>query len=431
MNAKFSLAIIALVGIGVFALPSTMSLFAGQHSFYNIDATGNQVPCKKCHGDVQAELGANYVSASSRGPHNDMSCEYCHRIEAGAASGDDAIWVAFYQNTSANINRSMVISLTDYEAGNVPTSIYNQYNISQIATQQAALGYKAFVNANVSAPDLALNVTLNLLSRDGTEFIDLNPGGVPLDLNPDTKNSGFRASQVYYSNWTIDSKGLRQLNFWGLGSRAVNPGVTYHAASLVSCLECHGGKTPVGHETARTVGPDGTVQCNDCHYGGGAAADGQAGKQMRTLWAGGFRNSAGVNLTGKATDNGSAEAHNAWVQTAGASRFFTGRARYSANNDACIACHTHVAVDINFQKGYKLEIDATAGTNTQSGQSGYSVSNAQVKGHVNISVYGNQSGQSFAVSNQAITWNSEIPMFINGQGTAQVIDYNNAANDIP
>jgi len=63
MNAKFTLAIIALIGIGVFALPSTMSLFAGQHSFYNIDATGNQVPCKKCHGDVQAELGANAAGA--------------------------------------------------------------------------------------------------------------------------------------------------------------------------------------------------------------------------------------------------------------------------------------------------------------------------------------------------------------------------------
>ncbi|HEY6586596.1 MAG TPA: hypothetical protein VIY97_05420, partial [Candidatus Methanoperedens sp.] len=59
MNAKFTLAIIALVGIGVFALPSTMSLFAGQHSFYNIDATGNQIPCVKCHGDVKAELGSN------------------------------------------------------------------------------------------------------------------------------------------------------------------------------------------------------------------------------------------------------------------------------------------------------------------------------------------------------------------------------------
>ena len=95
MNAKFTLAIIALVGIGVFALPSTMSLFAGQHSFYNIDATGNQVPCQKCHGDVKAELTSNANTNPANGPltpgpHAAFKCEYCHRIEAGSASGDNA-----------------------------------------------------------------------------------------------------------------------------------------------------------------------------------------------------------------------------------------------------------------------------------------------------------------------------------------------------
>jgi len=432
MNAKFSLAIIALVGIGVFALPSTMSLFAGQHSFYNIDATGNQVPCKKCHGDVQAELGANYVSDSSRGPHADMTCEYCHRIERGAASGDDAVWVVFYQNTTApGLNRSMVISVIDYEAGNIPASILNNNNISEIQQVQRNLGFQTFVNANVSAPDPAdsTNRKLTQVSRDGIELINLNPSGIPLDGNSDTMNSGFRASKVEPANWTADSSGKLQLNPYGLGSRTVNPGTQYHAASLVSCLECHGGKAPVGHETDRTIGPEGSVQCNDCHYGGGSIADGQGGQQMRNLWAGGFRNSAGVNLTGKATDNGSAEAHNAWVETPGASRFAKGQAKYGANNDACIACHTHVAIDINFKKAYKLEIDATAGTSTVGGKSGYTVSNAQVAGTVNISVYGNQEGDTFAVTNQAITWNSGVPMYINGQGTATVLDLNEEATD--
>jgi len=268
MNAKFTLAIIALVGIGVFALPSTMSLFAGQHSFYNIDATGNQVPCQKCHGDVKAELGANRVSDSSPGPHADMSCEYCHRIERGAASGDDAVWLAFYAN--GNDKRTMVISVTDYEAGNIPAKIPNQANMIAINASQFALGFKPFVNANVSPPSGANVTDLTLLTRDGTEFIALNPNGVPLDANPNTMNSGFRATNVNYTMWTTSGglivPGIGSA-WYGLGSRTVNPGVTYHAASLVSCLECHGGKAPVGHETERTVGPDGTVQCNDCHYG--------------------------------------------------------------------------------------------------------------------------------------------------------------------
>src|SRR5574340_536068 len=102
MNTKFSLALIALIGIGVFALPSTMSLFAGQHSFYNIDATGNQVPCQKCHGDVKAELTTTGYSAKTgtKGPHADFKCEYCHRAEAGFASGDDAYSKITYSNAS-------------------------------------------------------------------------------------------------------------------------------------------------------------------------------------------------------------------------------------------------------------------------------------------------------------------------------------------
>jgi len=91
MNTKFTLAIIALVGIGVFALPSTMSLFAGQHSFYNIDAVGNQIPCQKCHGDIKAELqsntnlGTGALNTGTMGPHYSMKCEYCHRAEPGYA----------------------------------------------------------------------------------------------------------------------------------------------------------------------------------------------------------------------------------------------------------------------------------------------------------------------------------------------------------
>jgi len=39
MNAKTTLVLIALIGVGLFALPQTTALFAGQHSFTNIDAT--------------------------------------------------------------------------------------------------------------------------------------------------------------------------------------------------------------------------------------------------------------------------------------------------------------------------------------------------------------------------------------------------------
>jgi hypothetical protein len=53
MDKKFVLVVIALLGIGLWALPSTMSLFAGQYSFVNIDATGNQIPFMRRYDETK------------------------------------------------------------------------------------------------------------------------------------------------------------------------------------------------------------------------------------------------------------------------------------------------------------------------------------------------------------------------------------------
>jgi len=47
---------IAVVAVGIIAMPSTISLFAGQHAWYNISGEGNEVPCVKCHADVYEEF---------------------------------------------------------------------------------------------------------------------------------------------------------------------------------------------------------------------------------------------------------------------------------------------------------------------------------------------------------------------------------------
>lgn len=85
MNSKTAIVLIALIGVGLYALPSTSALlFAGQHSFVNIDATGNQIDCVKCHGDVASELASNpgLSSNGASAPHA------AYRIEAGKSSGD-------------------------------------------------------------------------------------------------------------------------------------------------------------------------------------------------------------------------------------------------------------------------------------------------------------------------------------------------------
>lgn len=62
VNAIF---VIAIIGIGLFILPSTLSMFAGQHSWYAPSERG--IPCDKCHFLERDEL------MGSGGPHSPNS----------------------------------------------------------------------------------------------------------------------------------------------------------------------------------------------------------------------------------------------------------------------------------------------------------------------------------------------------------------------
>lgn len=87
---KLALMAIAIVAVGIFALPSTLSLFAGQHVWYDIGDDGNQIPCKKCHADVYEEYlltgvhGTLSGGASSNvtGADPDAACGACHRLDS-------------------------------------------------------------------------------------------------------------------------------------------------------------------------------------------------------------------------------------------------------------------------------------------------------------------------------------------------------------
>jgi hypothetical protein len=65
MNLNKNLLLVtAIIGIGLFVLPSTLSMFAGQHSWY--DPSSNGIPCEKCHFLEKEEL------AASGGPHDPL-----------------------------------------------------------------------------------------------------------------------------------------------------------------------------------------------------------------------------------------------------------------------------------------------------------------------------------------------------------------------
>ena len=67
MNKKILL-YLAMMVVGVYAMPNTVALFAGQHSFYS----GAGLSCDTCHSDVMAQLQSSAGNAYEK-----------HRVAAG------------------------------------------------------------------------------------------------------------------------------------------------------------------------------------------------------------------------------------------------------------------------------------------------------------------------------------------------------------
>jgi len=377
------LIVIALVGIGLWALPQTMSLFAGQHSFVNIDATGNQINCVKCHGDVQSELSGTAVNAKTGTvtPHATFKCEYCHRIEAGAASGDNAYAIVTYTNVSPTVSgiknmRTIAISMADFEEENFPTTITN--DVTTIAQVEAAWG-KKFALAYGGKAQAALSpksgtyvssgVTYTIGSETDTGVLSIaneyekslyntstNPG-TPYDTSArKTEGMILNKQPGDIGNWAASSRYFTP-NLYDVGSKAVNPGSEYHAASLVSCLECHGGAEPLGHYS-RILDGEKTQSCEQCHYG--------STNRWVELGAGGF------GLLG-GSDTGATEAHKEFQLTDDGMTRQVAVTGGNASNGACVACHTHVAVDIKYQKPSEYQFDVNFFDDGSEGIGGYTI----------------------------------------------------------
>ena len=193
-----------------------------------------------------------------------------------------------------------------------------------------------------------------------------------------TANEAFNPAMVNFGNATspTDTKNMTVL-LDGAGSRTVNTGSRYHAASLVACMDCHAGSSPSpGHETARLgmTNPEDETFCYRCHYGTEEPAvdiNGTNVSHLRTyeLSAGGF----GSGLTNNAPDTGVAEVHKQFTLTApdtAAIGVFGGRI-LPANNAACIACHTHVDAEITYHRPTTIQFTSTEAENGNWTVNGY------------------------------------------------------------
>ena len=82
LNSRIVILSIAVIVIGLFAMPTTLSLFSGQHTFKN----GTEVSCEKCHEDIYQELilsSAHWRPPQSRGfdeTQDIFKCQECHSV---------------------------------------------------------------------------------------------------------------------------------------------------------------------------------------------------------------------------------------------------------------------------------------------------------------------------------------------------------------
>jgi len=133
---RLILALIVLLAIGVLVLPTTVSLFAGQHNWYNITPTGNQVPCQKCHADVFEELNNNPYHKGLDGDNTSVSesdCTGCHQANTsitfanGTANqpGQEAHAAALIECMYCHGNTTVAQSVGAPIAGGFGLSDYN------------------------------------------------------------------------------------------------------------------------------------------------------------------------------------------------------------------------------------------------------------------------------------------------------------------
>ena len=139
-GGKLLLLAATMAALGVLVLPSTVSMFAGQHYWYNLSGTGNDVPCEKCHADVFEELKqCNFhMHWGDNTTADRLDCEACHRsnlsITYASVSGSYAAYTPGQQAHAASvvacmmchqINASQATSAPGYYAGGFNVTMFD------------------------------------------------------------------------------------------------------------------------------------------------------------------------------------------------------------------------------------------------------------------------------------------------------------------
>jgi len=283
----------AIVALGIFVMPSTVSLFSGQHYWYNISGRSNEVPCEKCHADVAAEMNVLIGPHTGETGYGRLKCGYCHRtfkIEMGDTNPSDS---------------------------EAPMGGYDQY------------------------PDVNLSLE----------------------------------AQYLYTYASGDGTGA-------------TPGKQSHAASTIPCMYCHsGGSQGIAGNHGSASG------CWNCHqmdspqpHNGRFQRDEECYRCHGNNPVRDVPPAGGFNLTANATDTGERAAHKTFVMNS------ISNPDMEDANEACIACHTGIPVQINWTHAMNLVLNATYIPSKKVPPTHFKAHNFSENGTVLVISYGNWSG---------------------------------------
>ena len=166
--AKTFLIIVIVFAMGVLVLPSTVSLFHGQHIWYNLSGYGNDVPCVKCHADVYEELIAS--------AHKNLKCSDCHRanksITYASVSGSYTNATPGEQAHAASIVACMMChQINASYASKTPGPFAGGFNVSLLGVTSRYNYSNATYNGLVEAhnPFVASSIVKSGILLDSTE----------------------------------------------------------------------------------------------------------------------------------------------------------------------------------------------------------------------------------------------------------------------
>lgn len=101
-GGRIAVLVVALLAIGILVLPSTMTLFSGQHDWYD---TAGKISCKKCHADIFDEIQNTAEHTTLMIGNTNDACYECHRVNASMsyAEGGGPINIGKYAHAASTV----------------------------------------------------------------------------------------------------------------------------------------------------------------------------------------------------------------------------------------------------------------------------------------------------------------------------------------